>query len=92
MVREPVLSFQKPKVGRTYPVTTPQDSDEFNDSSLGLQWQWHANPQTNWAFVSSAYGFLRLFNVPLPRKLQKLLGFAQFAVTEIPRAIIHCHH
>jgi beta-xylosidase len=63
---EPALSFQKPKVGRKYPVATPQDSDEFNDSRAGLQWQWHANPHSNWAFVSSAYGFLRLFNLPLP--------------------------
>jgi beta-xylosidase len=63
---EPVLSFQKPKVGGIQPVTTPQDSDEFNDSKLGLQWQWHANPQATWAFVSRAYGFLRLFNSPPP--------------------------
>lgn len=81
---EPVLSFQKPRVGRTYPVTTPQDSDEFNDSSLGLQWQWHANPQTNWAFVSSAYGFLRLFSVPLPRDFSNFWDLPNLLLQKFP--------
>jgi beta-xylosidase len=63
---EPVLTYKKPNVGKTYPVTTPPDSDEFNGNSLGLQWQWHANPGPNWAFPSGALGFLRVFNIPLP--------------------------
>lgn len=83
-VGEPVLSFQKPKVSRTYPLTTPQESDEFNDSRLGLQWQWHANPQANWAFVSSAYGFLRLFNVPSPRDFRNLWDVPNLLLQKFP--------
>jgi beta-xylosidase len=81
---EPVLSFQKPKVGRTYPVTTPQDSDEFNESSLGLQWQWHANPQPNWAFPSGAYGFLRLLNVPLPKDFRNFWDVPNLLLQKFP--------
>jgi len=63
---EPVLTHRKPNVGRSWPVVTPPDSDEFNTNGLGLQWQWNANPGTNWAFPSGGLGFLRLFNVMLP--------------------------
>lgn len=62
----PVLTHRKPNVGANYPLATPADSDEFNGSRLGLQWQWQANPQPGWAFPSSAYGFLRLYNIPAP--------------------------
>lgn len=63
---EPVLRHRKPNAGRIHPIVTPPESDEFNDSRLGLQWQWHANPQTNWAFPSAAYGHLRLFALTAP--------------------------
>jgi beta-xylosidase len=69
---EPVLTYRKPNVGRTWPVATPPDSDEFDAAGLGLQWQWHANPQANWAFPAGPLGFLRLFNVPAPDGLRNL--------------------
>ena len=59
---EPVLDFKKPNVGKTYPITTVADSDEFNSSKLGLQWQWQANPKEGWAYPTSA-GFQRMFSV-----------------------------
>ena len=31
---EPVLAFKKPNVGKNYPVATPAESDEFNDSNI----------------------------------------------------------
>lgn len=62
----PVLTYKKPNVGKVWPITTPQESDEFNESELGKQWQWDANPQINFCFPAGrAYGFLRLFNVPI---------------------------
>jgi beta-xylosidase len=63
---EPVSKFKKPNVPGNISPATPADTDEFNADRLGLQWQWQANPQTNWALPSAAYGLLRLFNVPLP--------------------------
>lgn len=63
---EPVLTYKKPNVGgKTFPIATPIESDEFSQPRIGLQWQWQANPQTNWAFAAPAYGFLRLFNRPI---------------------------
>jgi beta-xylosidase len=63
---EPVLTSRKPNVGRSWPIVTPADSDEFDGNALGQQWQWQANPQPNWAFPAGGLGFLRMFNVPLP--------------------------
>ena len=63
---EPVTKFKKPNVAGNISIATPADTDEFNSDRIGLQWQWQANPQTNWALPSAAYGLLRLFNVPLP--------------------------
>jgi beta-xylosidase len=65
-VGEPVLTYKKPNVGRSWPIVTTADSDEFNDGTLGPQWQWQANPATNWMFPTGGLGFVRLFNVPLP--------------------------
>lgn len=39
---EPVLTYQKPKASSNVNVN-PVESDEFNSTTLGLQWQWHGN-------------------------------------------------
>lgn len=57
----PVASYKKPNVGKTYPVVTPAESDEFNGTTLGLQWQWTANSNPLWYFCNSEKGYLRLF-------------------------------
>jgi beta-xylosidase len=59
---EPVTVFKKPAIGKDYPLAAPAESDEFNHSKMGLQWQWHANPTEGWAFPTSS-GFLRMFSV-----------------------------
>lgn len=60
-IGEPVPEWKKPDVGKTYPVAIPQTSDEFNEDELGLQWQWHANPQARWYSLNEAKrGHLRL--------------------------------
>jgi beta-xylosidase len=63
---EPVLTYKKPNVGKTYPVTTPAESDEFNDKKLGLQWQWMANSKATWAFSNASNGSLRLYSDKWP--------------------------
>lgn len=45
---EPVMRYQKPNVGATYPIDAPEDSDFFEGDKLGLQWQWHANYKDEW--------------------------------------------
>ena len=64
---QPVLAHAKPDVGKIYPVTEPQTSDEFDGKTLGLQWQWNANPRDDWASLSARPGFLRLASVPAPK-------------------------
>ncbi len=63
---QPFLSHKKPDVGKTHPIVTPQESDEFGGHGLGLQWQWHANPKATWAFATGSKGNLRLFTEQLP--------------------------
>ena len=38
-----VSIYQKPNVGKTYPIKSPATTDEFNSTKLGLQWQWNHN-------------------------------------------------
>jgi beta-xylosidase len=57
----PVTTYQKPNVGKTYPVATPIESDEFNKRTLGLQWQWQANSNPLWCYPAGVKGYLRLF-------------------------------
>ena len=57
---EPVLTYKKPNVGKTYPICTPQESDEFDGYTLSPQWQWHANYNDTYGFTSDL-GFMRLY-------------------------------
>lgn len=57
---EPVKRYKKPDVGRTYPIETPIESDEFNTRQLGLQWEWHANYQDTFGFTSDL-GYIRIY-------------------------------
>ncbi|WP_026473571.1 glycoside hydrolase family 43 protein [Alkaliflexus imshenetskii] len=65
---EPVSSYRKPNVGKTHPIATPPDSDEFDNYELGLQWQWHANPKNTWAFINPGKKQLRLFSDLIPEE------------------------
>jgi beta-xylosidase len=67
---EPVLQYTKPNVGKTWPVQTPPESDEFNGTGMGLQWQWQANPKPYWAFAGN--GRLRLFSWQIPDTAKNL--------------------
>ncbi len=81
---EPVLKFRKPNVGRAWPAVTPPDSDEFDAPGLGLQWQWQANPQPNWAFPSGPLGYLRVFNTPLPEGHKNLWDVPSLLLQKFP--------
>ncbi len=66
---EPVAMYKKPNVGKIYPIESVQESDEFNNASLGLQWQWQANPKECWAFTTTQ-GYLRMFTVYKPDSIK----------------------
>lgn len=81
---EPILTYKKPNVGKTYPIETPPDSDEFNDSVLGMQWQWQANPQVNWAFPYPAKGVLRMNSVQNPENFKNLWDLPNILLQKFP--------
>ena len=69
---EPVMQYKKPNAGKVYPISTPPESDEFNESKLGLQWQWMGNPQPAWAMPFPATGVLQMFSVLMPDSAKNL--------------------
>jgi len=80
---EPVLTYKKPNVGKTYPIMTPPDSDEFNSPKLGLQWQWHANAQVYWGLPTSM-GYYSLFCRPMPEKAVNLFDVPNILLQKFP--------
>lgn len=82
-IGEPVLTYKKPNVGKSYPVATPPDSDEFNTATLGLQWQWHANPQVYWGFPSTM-GYYTLFCRPQPKEGGNLFDVGNLLLQKFP--------
>jgi beta-xylosidase len=81
---EPVLTYRKPNVGKTYPVMTPAETDEFNGSQLGLEWQWAANPKPGWVFPAGGLGFIRLFCVPLPEGFKNFWDVPNLMLQKFP--------
>jgi beta-xylosidase len=81
---EPVLRYKKPNVGKTYPVQTPAETDEFNSNTLGLQWQWMANPKATWYFLNPSKGNLRLFSHKLPDSAKNLSDAPNVLLQKFP--------
>jgi len=55
-----VVTYRKPEVGKVYPMKALPTSDEFNGTSLGMQWGWNHNPDpTHWS-LNDRPGYLRL--------------------------------
>lgn len=53
---EPVLNYRKPNVGeaaKEAEIFEPDASDDFSKKTLGLQWQWNANPKEDWYKLTS---------------------------------------
>ncbi|WP_423127715.1 glycoside hydrolase family 43 protein [Gaoshiqia sp. Z1-71] len=59
-IGEPVSEFRKPTVASIGKAGIIPASDEFDGHEFGLQWQWHANPEVNWGYMSGNLGFMRL--------------------------------
>lgn len=73
---EPVLTYRKPNVGKTYPVCTPQESDEFDGYTLSPQWQWHANINEKWAYYAGDKSYVRLYSYPVVEEYKNLWDVA----------------
>jgi beta-xylosidase len=83
-VGEPVATFKKPDVGQTYPIETPQDSDEFNGPTMGLQWQWQANPEDAWAFPFPQRGIVRMYSVERGPEIKNLWDAPNLLLQKFP--------
>jgi len=82
---QPVLTYRKPKIkGKAQPLATPPTSDEFSDNTLGLQWQWHANPQDYWAYLNGPQGYLRLYSIMLPESYRNLWQVPNLLLQKLP--------
>lgn len=81
---EPVSTYLKPNVGKSYPMTNPVESDEFNDHRLGLQWQWQANPEATWHFMNTAEGALRLYTVKIPDSAKSYWAVPNILLQKFP--------
>ncbi len=78
----PVLSYQKPINGLAE--NNPQESDEFNENSLGLQWQWHGNPEDWWAYTDKNRGILSLYSAPLLKEGGNLWDASNLLLQKMP--------
>lgn len=82
---EPVSEYTKPNVGKTYPIETPAESDEFTSNALGLQWQWHANPVSYWYFCNPLNGgWLRLYSYKVPDNYKNLWDIPNLLLQKLP--------
>lgn len=82
-VGDPVSTHKKPNVGKSFTAISPFDSDEFNETKLGLQWQWHANPQIQWGFPSSL-GYYTLNCIPKPKEYVNLFDVPNLLLQKLP--------
>ncbi|MCM3175173.1 glycoside hydrolase 43 family protein [Paenibacillus sp. MER 99-2] len=80
---EPVILHKKPNVGSTHPVVVPEVSDDFRADRLGLQWQWQANAQPEWADLNPEQGLI-LHTLPYPDGVQSLFGVPQLLMQKLP--------
>ncbi|MCR5779535.1 MAG: glycoside hydrolase 43 family protein [Bacteroidaceae bacterium] len=68
---EPYTKYRKPLTHSPSPITNPQESDEFNNGLLGLQWQWHANYHQFYG-QPTADGTYRLYTMDLLTEYKSL--------------------
>lgn len=66
-----VITYEKPDVGREWPITELPTSDDFNDSELGLQWGWNHNPVPGKWSLTERPGYLRLHTAKVVSELPK---------------------
>jgi beta-xylosidase len=81
---QPVLTYKKPNVGKTFPKAEPQTSDDFSSKTLGLQWQWPANPQDSFYSLAARPGWMRLNAVGLPAGGKNLWDAPNLLLQKLP--------
>ncbi|MFI1772016.1 glycoside hydrolase family 43 protein [Thalassobellus citreus] len=83
-IGEPVTSHKKPNVGKTYPIETPVETDNFDGQDIGLQWQWHANSNILWHVKFPNKDYLRLFSIIPPEDAVNLWMVPNLLLQKFP--------
>ena len=61
---KPVLTMEKPVKGSGSIIFAPDAGDEFDRETIGLQWQWNANHENDWAVPSPKESCIYLKSLP----------------------------
>ncbi len=80
---DPVSTYKKPNLPQQ-PIHTPVESDNFSSNKLGLQWQWHANPNALWYFADQTNSRLRLFSWPVVEGYKNLWDVQNLLLQKFP--------
>ena len=80
---EPVTTYRKPKTSGKVQVVNPAESDEFSDTRLGLQWQWHANYNETFG-MPTAFGSYRVYTHKVSEKFQNLREVPNLLLQKTP--------
>lgn len=80
---DPVSRYRKPKIGKTYPIETPVESDEFDTRKLGLQWEWHANYQDVFGFTTNM-GYARIYGHELSPHFKNFWEVSNLLMQKFP--------
>lgn len=66
-----VVTYKKPDVGKKYPIKDVPTCDDFNETTLGMQWGWNHNPDpTRWSLTDRP-GYLRLATTKVAADLRE---------------------
>ena len=57
---KPYITYSKPDVGATYPISTLPTNDGFRNFPLGMQWEWNHTPDNGAWTLFERPGWLRL--------------------------------
>lgn len=79
---EPYISYRKPKVVTEVKVN-PQESDEFNTTRLGLQWQWQANYSQMFGMPTNN-GCMRLYTYYMGNETRNLWDAPNLLLQKLP--------
>ena len=82
-VGNPVNSFKRPDLPFSG-VKRPYESDEFDGTTLGLQWQWPALPSPYWYYCNAAESRLKLYSVQQPEGWKNLWDTPNLLMQKFP--------
>ena len=80
---EPVTTYRKPKTAAKVAIQNPAESDEFNTTKLGLQWQWHANYDQTFGMPTS-FGTYRIYTHKINEGAENLWNVPNMLLQKTP--------